>query len=228
MFSRFSFVESGATIAGAFQFSDKQGPRVCRSAEKKCLARRLRSEARGKSWEEHDAADQTAWWSRQRDAIQEFTRQTPVSDGAQRTESARREGQSFCHSAAPGSRGEGKSSNPRTNDVTASRHQAINSLNCTPSRLSRASSATCRNQEFCATMSPSDRQLLSAWTSPVKSGHRQLDRSFPKNAKRKWLRLLAVTMSRHPKTWLARGHTHMPLISADGTRGAYFVVLEAR
>ena len=52
--------------------------------------------------------------------------------------------------------------------MAASRHQARNSLNCTPSPFSRASSATRRNQEFCTAMSPSDGQPLSACTSPVR------------------------------------------------------------
>jgi hypothetical protein len=51
--------------------------------------------------------------------------------------------------------------------VAASRHQARNSLNCTPSPFSRASSATRRNQEFCTAMSPSDDSHL-ACTSPVR------------------------------------------------------------
>jgi hypothetical protein len=40
----------------SFQFSNKQGLSIGSSDEKKCLARRLRSEARVKSGEEHDEA----------------------------------------------------------------------------------------------------------------------------------------------------------------------------
>jgi len=65
----FFVCQSGATIAGAFQFSNKQGLRDRSSDEKKCLARRLRSEARVKSWGNMTQPIRPAWWGRQRDAI---------------------------------------------------------------------------------------------------------------------------------------------------------------
>jgi hypothetical protein len=81
VFLHFSLVEGGATIAGAFQFSNKQGLRVGSSNEEKCLARRLRSEARVKSGEEHDVADQTHMMepSTQRNLRKSDSRKRPSS-----------------------------------------------------------------------------------------------------------------------------------------------------
>jgi hypothetical protein len=69
LFLHFSFVKTGTTIAGAFQFSIKQGLGDRNSDEKKCLAGRCDSAARVKSWGNMTLPIRPAWWGRQRDAI---------------------------------------------------------------------------------------------------------------------------------------------------------------